>query len=137
MSDQSLSQLLKSHQQRQLERKRENEQLRKETAATVNELTDSLNDHLNEGVSEVFVRQKELEQASRKLSTQTTKYAKQTKQWLTLVDEFNTALKELGDIKNWATVMENDMRTVMSTLEFVHQGNNNSSNHNNDHEEQH
>ncbi|KAI8147559.1 biogenesis of lysosome-related organelles complex-1 subunit 1 [Fennellomyces sp. T-0311] len=122
MSEQSLAQLLKTHQQRQAERKRENDQLRKEAVATVNELTDSLNDHLNEGVSEVFVRQKDLEQASRKLSTQTTKYTKQTKQWLTLVDEFNTALKELGDVKNWAGVMENDMKTIMTTLEFVHQG---------------
>ena len=38
------------------------------------------------------------------------------------MDEFNTALKELGDVKNWASVMEKDMRTIMSTLEFVHQG---------------
>ncbi|KAI7858142.1 biogenesis of lysosome-related organelles complex-1 subunit 1 [Circinella umbellata] len=136
MSEQSLAQLLKSHQQRQSERKRENEQLRKEAVTTVNELTDSLNDHLNEGVSEVFVRQKELEQASRKLSTQTTKYTKQTKQWLTLVDEFNTALKELGDVKNWATVMENDMRTIMSTLEFVHQGNSSSNINNNNQQQQ-
>lgn len=31
-------------------------------------------------------------------------------------------MKELGDVKNWAEIMEHDMRSVMSTLEFVHQG---------------
>ncbi|KAI9317053.1 general control of amino acid synthesis-like protein [Dichotomocladium elegans] len=122
MSDQSIAQLLRAHQERQADRKRENDKLRKEAVSAVNELTDSLNAHLNEGVSDIFARQKELEQESRRLATQTAKYAKQTKQWLTLVDEFNTALKELGDVRNWAEVMEHDMRTIMTTLEFVHQG---------------
>ncbi|KAJ8662508.1 hypothetical protein O0I10_001468 [Lichtheimia ornata] len=122
MSDASLAQLLKAHQQRQSERKRENDQLRKDAVGAVNELTDSLNTHLNEGVSEVFTRQKELESESRKLANQTAKYTKQTKQWLSLVDDFNTALKELGDVRNWAETMEHDMRTIMATLEFVHQG---------------
>lgn len=67
MSDASLAQLLKAHQQRQAERKRENgtygnyidaqelvaycwvDQLRKDAVNAVNELTDSLNTHLNEG----------------------------------------------------------------------------------------
>lgn len=31
-------------------------------------------------------------------------------------------IQELGDVRNWAEVMEHDMKTVMSTLEFVHQG---------------
>ncbi|ORZ00147.1 biogenesis of lysosome-related organelles complex 1 subunit 1-like protein [Syncephalastrum racemosum] len=122
MSDPSLSQLLKAHNQKQADRKRQSDQLRKDALTAVNDLTDCLNDHLNEGVAEIFSQQKELEQQSRKLANQTSKYSKQTKQWLTLVDEFNTALKELGDVRNWAEIMEHDMRTVMATLEFVHQG---------------
>ncbi|CAO3586386.1 unnamed protein product [Absidia cylindrospora] len=37
-------------------------------------------------------------------------------------NDFNDALKELGDVKNWAEVMEQDMKAVMTTLEFVYQG---------------
>lgn len=75
-------------------------------------------------MSEIFAKQKELEQQSKRLATQVTKYINQTQQWLSLVDNFNHSLKELGDVKNWAQIMEHDMKTVMTTLEFVHQGNN-------------
>ncbi|KAF7722749.1 Bioproteinsis of lysosome- organelles complex 1 subunit 1 [Apophysomyces ossiformis] len=73
-------------------------------------------------INDVITRQKVLEQELRGLVDQTARYTRQTKQWLSLVDNFNSALKEIGDIENWATVMEHDMRTIMSTLEFVHQG---------------
>ncbi|KAG2237501.1 biogenesis of lysosome-related organelles complex 1 subunit 1-like protein [Thamnidium elegans] len=121
MSD-SLSQLLRNHNQQQAEVKRQNEQLKKNAVQSTNELTDSLTEYVNEGVTEIFSKQKELEQLSRKLANQTTRYANQTQQWLTLVDSFNMSLKELGDIRNWAEVMEHDMKTIMSTLEFAHQG---------------
>ncbi|KAI8079561.1 biogenesis of lysosome-related organelles complex 1 subunit 1, partial [Gilbertella persicaria] len=121
MSD-SLSSLLKAHNEKQAETKRHNEQLKKNAIQSVNELTDSLTEYVNEGVNEIFSKQKELEQQSRKLANQTTRYASQTQQWLTLVDNFNMSLKELGDVKNWAEIMEHDMKTIMSTLEFVHQG---------------
>ncbi|EPB85709.1 hypothetical protein HMPREF1544_07535, partial [Mucor circinelloides 1006PhL] len=119
----SLSQLLKSHNQKQSEAKKQNEQLKKTAIQTTNELTDSITEYVNDRVTEIFSRQKELEQQSRRLANQTTKYANQTQQWLTLVDDFNMSLKELGDVRNWAEIMEHDMKTIMATLEFVHQGN--------------
>ncbi|GAN08926.1 GCN5-like 1 domain-containing protein [Mucor ambiguus] len=136
----SLSQLLKSHNQKQNEARKQNEQLKNNAIQSTNELTDSITEYVNDGVTEIFSRQKELEQQSRKLANQTTKYANQTQQWLTLVDDFNMSLKvitgsthtqgttdhgviqELGDVRNWAEIMEHDMKTIMSTLEFVHQG---------------
>lgn len=39
------------------------------------------------------MKQKEIEQESRKLSNQTSRYAKQTKQWIQTIDSFNSALK--------------------------------------------
>ncbi|KAI8089644.1 biogenesis of lysosome-related organelles complex 1 subunit 1 [Halteromyces radiatus] len=119
----SLAQLLKNHHQKQAESKRQNDQLRKEALNTTHTLTDTVSDHVNQGVSTMFAKQKALEQASKELATQTSRYTKQTKQWLTLVDDFNDALKELGDVKNWTQVMEQDMKTVMATLDFVYQGN--------------
>ncbi|RUS22142.1 GCN5-like protein 1-domain-containing protein [Endogone sp. FLAS-F59071] len=137
----SLAQLLKTHTQKQANTKRQNEQLRKDAAIAVNQLTDSLTETLNERISEVFTRQKEIEIEARKLSAQTTRYAKQTKQWLNMIEGFNAALKvrgeppwrrgiwrgsatcmEIGDVQNWATIVETDMREVMATLEFVHRG---------------
>ncbi|CAO3694082.1 unnamed protein product [Umbelopsis ramanniana] len=118
----SLSQLLKSHQKKQADIKRQNGQLCKDATTAASELNDTLTNTINERISEVFVKQKEIEQESRKLSNQTSRYAKQTKQWIQTIDSFNSALKELGDVQNWAEVMESDMRAVMATLELVHKG---------------
>ncbi|SAM04238.1 hypothetical protein [Absidia glauca] len=118
----SLSQLVKAHQQKQVESRRHNDQLRKDALATTHALNDTLSDNINQGVSTMFAKQKALEQESRELAQHTARYTKQTKQWLQLVDDFNDALKELGDVQHWAQVMEQDMRAVMTTLDFVYQG---------------
>ncbi|KAI8074000.1 biogenesis of lysosomal organelles complex-1, subunit 1 [Gongronella butleri] len=118
----SLSQLLKDHQQKQADARRTNERLRRDVVDATTTLTDTLTDHVNQGVSTLFAKQKQLEKEAKALADQTAAYDKQTKQWVALVDDFNDALKELGDVKHWAQVMEQDMRAVMATLEFVHDG---------------
>ncbi|CAI2186786.1 13250_t:CDS:2 [Funneliformis geosporum] len=101
-----LSRLVREHNQKQQVVRRNTEQLRKEAIQAVNEVTDSLSDTLNE----------------RRLSSQSAKYTKQTKQWLNMLEGFNSALKELGDVQNWAEIIEKDMREIAMTMEFVHKG---------------
>lgn len=49
-----------------------------------------------------------------------TNFAKQTQQWLQLIDNFSSALKELGDVENWARSIESDMQVIQSTLEIAY-----------------
>ena len=44
-------------------------------------------------MSEGFTNQKQLEVEAKNLQTQSAKYAKQTSQWLSMIDSFNNALK--------------------------------------------
>ncbi|CAI2186930.1 18206_t:CDS:2 [Funneliformis geosporum] len=117
-----LSRLVREHNQKQQVVRRNTEQLRKEAIQAVNEVTDSLSDTLNERVSAVFKTQREIESEARRLSSQSAKYTKQTKQWLNMLEGFNSALKELGDVQNWAEIIEKDMREIAMTMEFVHKG---------------
>lgn len=39
---------------------------------------------------------------------------------MTLIDGFSAALKELGDIENWARAIENDMKSVTGILEVAY-----------------
>ncbi|CAG8700680.1 20718_t:CDS:2 [Cetraspora pellucida] len=118
-----LSRLVREHNQKQQAIRRNNEQLRKEATQAVGELTDCLADTLNERhvqVTSIFKTQREIEAEARRLSAQSAKFTKQTKQWLNMLDGFNSALKELGDVQNWAEVIERDMKEIAMTLEFVH-----------------
>lgn len=47
------------------------------------------------------------------------KFSKQTTQWVQMIEGFNTALKELGDIDNWVKTIERDMATIATSLEYV------------------
>lgn len=37
---------------------------------------------------------------------------------------FNESLKQLGDVENWAKVIENDMQEISSILEYVYKSSN-------------
>lgn len=42
---------------------------------------------------------------------------RQVNRWMLQYDEFNEALKELGDVVNWANVIESDMRFICKSLD--------------------
>lgn len=69
------------------------EQKRKEAVAAVTVVTNSLLDSVNTGVAHVFSNQRKLEGETQVLQQQTKRFAKQTSQWLQLIDNFNGALK--------------------------------------------
>jgi len=118
-----LSSLVKEHQARQSVRKEEQEVKRKEALEAGTELTNALVDHLNVGVAQAYLNQKRLDSEAKQLHLNATNFAKQTQSWLGLIETFNTSLKELGDVENWAKTIESDMRAISSTLEYTYKVN--------------
>ncbi|NP_001017271.1 biogenesis of lysosome-related organelles complex 1 subunit 1 isoform 2 [Xenopus tropicalis] len=88
-----LSRLLKEHQGKQTERKEAQEKRRKDAIAAATTLTEALVDHLNVGVAQAYVNQRKLDHEVKTLQTQAAQFAKQTTQWISLVENFNQALK--------------------------------------------
>ncbi|XP_062893826.1 biogenesis of lysosome-related organelles complex 1 subunit 1 isoform X2 [Mobula hypostoma] len=88
-----LSRLLKDHQAKQNERKELQEKRRREAVAAATRLTEALVDHLNVGVAQAYVNQRKLDNEVKTLQIQAAQFAKQTQQWLGMVDNFNQALK--------------------------------------------
>jgi len=114
--------MLKEHQQKQQIRKAEQERCKKEAVAAATALTHALVDHLNSGVAQAYVNQKKLDTETKLLHANAAHFAKQTTLWLKLVEDFNTSLKEIGDVENWAKSIEMDMRTISSALEYAYKG---------------
>lgn len=115
-----LSSLVKDHQQKQVLKKEIQEVKRKEACAAASDLTQALVDHLNVGVAQAYLNQKKLDAEAKQLHISATNFAKQTQQWLTLVESFSGALKELGDVENWAKTIEGDVRTITTALEIAY-----------------
>uniref|UniRef100_G3NQY9 Biogenesis of lysosome-related organelles complex 1 subunit 1 n=1 Tax=Gasterosteus aculeatus TaxID=69293 RepID=G3NQY9_GASAC len=120
-----LSRLLKEHQAKQNERKEQQactERRRREAISAATCLTEALVDHLNVGVAQAYVNQRKLDHEVKTLQVQASQFSKQTSQWISMVEGFNQALKEIGDVENWARSIEMDMRTIATALEYVHKG---------------
>lgn len=55
----------------------------------------------------------------KELAEQTAALAKQSAQWQKLVDTSTKKLNEIGDIQNWAEMIERDMLVLEETLRLV------------------
>ncbi|KAJ8926287.1 hypothetical protein NQ314_021346 [Rhamnusium bicolor] len=115
-----LSSMVKEHQTKQITKKEAQETKRKEACAAASDLTQALVDHLNVGVAQAYLNQKKLDAEAKQLHINATNFSKQTQQWLNLVESFSSALKELGDVENWAKTIEGDIRTITTALEIVY-----------------
>ncbi|KND03776.1 uncharacterized protein SPPG_01233 [Spizellomyces punctatus DAOM BR117] len=115
-----LSRTLKDHQVKQVNDKLSSEHLQRDATLGVTALTDCLADTLNVRVASAFKNQRDIEVEAKKLSAATAQHGRQSRQWLTLVNDFNAALKELGDIQSWSSVIERDLRDVCLTYERAH-----------------
>ncbi|MEE6471392.1 hypothetical protein FKM82_009258 [Ascaphus truei] len=85
-------------------------------------LSDSLIVFFQPSVAQAYVNQRKLDHEVKTLQTQAAQFAKQTTQWISLVENFNQALKEIGDVENWARSIEKDMRIIATALEYVYKG---------------
>ncbi|KAJ2713037.1 hypothetical protein H4R19_002449 [Coemansia spiralis] len=116
----SLSELVREHQGAQQEQRRQTEQLRKAAARDIGELCDAATTTLSAQLSAVLDSQREIEALARDCAQLVQQHVRSTTKWTKLVDQFSTALKELGDVQNWAQVIERDMLDIAATLEVVH-----------------
>mmetsp|Transcript_10328 Transcript_10328/g.28990 ORF Transcript_10328/g.28990 Transcript_10328/m.28990 type:complete len:129 (+) Transcript_10328:176-562(+) len=117
-----LARMQKEHLEREASHRRDCERKRRIANESVGKLSDAMMESVNDGVSQIFSNQRRIEDESQKLRAQSARFAKQTSLWLQSMEKFYDSFKELGDVENWASIVEQDMRTVTTILEIVHKG---------------
>ncbi|KAI2810175.1 biogenesis of lysosome- organelles complex 1 subunit 1 [Blomia tropicalis] len=115
-----LSSMLKEHQLKQIKKREEIEQKRNAAiGSSVNFATAAVT-HLNDGVAQTYLNQRKLDSEAKQLVANIDQFSRSINQWVTLMNNFNDSLKQLGDVENWAKCIENDMNEVSSILEYVY-----------------
>lgn len=67
-----------------------------------------------------YINQKRLDAEAKNLHVAANNFSKQTQQWLNLIDNFSSSLKELGDVENWSRTIEKDMHSITAALEVAY-----------------
>ena len=77
-----------------------------------------------QSVAKTYINQRKLDSEAKQLVQNVSQFERSVNQWLTLMSSFNKAVKQLGDVQNWAKAIEHDMRTVSSALEYTYKSGN-------------
>jgi hypothetical protein len=98
------------------------ERRKQDAIAAVGEATGAAMDAINGGAATVWHNQQQLEAEARLLHQQAQRLSKQSAQWAQSYQGFHQALKDLGDVENWAKAIESDMAFIHSSLDALHHG---------------
>ncbi|CAF1204468.1 unnamed protein product [Didymodactylos carnosus] len=112
--------IYRQHSERTANLKQKQEKTRKEFLNSSDQFTRHVIDRLNDDVAECYVNEKKIDTATKQLTNQSTVLVKQSQAWIQLIDQFTTAVKELGDVENWSKIIEKECLTITSALTNVH-----------------
>eukprot|EP01060_Flectonema_neradi_P030400 TRINITY_DN440_c1_g2_i1.p1 TRINITY_DN440_c1_g2~~TRINITY_DN440_c1_g2_i1.p1 ORF type:complete len:141 (+),score=38.45 TRINITY_DN440_c1_g2_i1:69-491(+) len=113
----SISQLVKKHKESRDQERAATDKKIKEVMGLVPGVSAALVENVNKDVLDVFTNQHLLEVEGKELQSQSEKFLKQSQTWMNIFENFNQSLKELGDMSNWATVIEADARETVIALD--------------------
>ena len=116
-----MNKLVKEHAAERAAAKREQEKLKEQVAALVPEVTSGMLDSVNKDVAQAFLQEKQLESEIQALQRETNTFVKRSNEWLTLVGELNSSLKQLGEMESWSRALEGDMADILERLEYLRQ----------------
>ncbi len=117
-----LSRIVKDHQEKQALFRGQQDKRRKAALIAVQKCSNAMVDSLNSSVEKAYDNQRKLDSEAKALQSHSSRYIKQTTQWLNLVEGFHKNLKGLGDLEQWAKTIESDMQVIVCNLEYAYRG---------------
>lgn len=112
----TLSQLIKEHNAIQAQQREENERRKKAAKQSMNQLTNELVHVTNDSIGQIFRNQQALGSETKLLLHQSQQFTKNSQSWIQSFQQLNNALKELGDIDNWANHLSADVDEIVEQV---------------------
>ena len=115
----TLASLTRHHRAKAAALKVQNEEKYKAMCGSATKASAALVDSTNKDAFAVFNAEQHIESQIKDLSAQTEQFQKKLHQWGLLFSRFDAAMKEMGDLNNWAVMIENDVQDTVTILDEV------------------
>ncbi|MCO5571026.1 hypothetical protein L7F22_024757 [Adiantum nelumboides] len=115
----ALTSMMQEHAHRRSQAKERAEKAKQDALAAAIVVAKLLVGTLNGDVHKSFQDEKQIASEAQALAATVQRFAKQTKQWTTMVNEFDMALKEIGDFENWITTIEYDCESIANAIRHI------------------
>lgn len=112
--------IIKDDQFLRKDRYRRAEDVRQTLNQELHTLGSSVDLELRDRITNIHSNAAALDNQSKTLRNRTNQLAKTTKQWGGMADSARGKLKEIGDIQNWAEMIEHDLALIEETMRIVH-----------------
>ncbi|KAL4442190.1 hypothetical protein ABPG74_009208 [Tetrahymena malaccensis] len=109
--------ILKEYEKSKKTVEKENELLKKEIKLLSENITKKVLIGVNSDVQVLHSNQKIIEKETKELKSEVSKFYKEVQTWTALYDDLNGALKELGDVVNWAGIVEKEFKIIVDKME--------------------
>ncbi|KAJ5513592.1 GCN5-like 1 [Penicillium fimorum] len=90
--------------------------------ATLHSVGTNLEAPLRDRAANIQSNAAALERQEAELAENTQRLARQNQQWVGLADETREGLKEIGDVQNWAEMIERDLLALEDMMDNVEKG---------------
>ncbi|KAF8291922.1 putative GCN5-like protein [Trypanosoma cruzi] len=109
--------LIRAHRERQAELRAVGSRAWEEVRQHAQAACDAVTDSANAEVFAAFARERKIEMELKAIAARSSQLQRQMTAWATLFGKFNTELKEMGDLSNWARRIEEDLSETVHLLE--------------------
>ncbi|KAF3389633.1 hypothetical protein F1880_003940 [Penicillium rolfsii] len=90
--------------------------------ATLHSVGTNLEQPLRDRAATITANEAALQRQEAELAEHTARLAKQNASWAGLADETREGLKEIGDVQNWAEMIERDLLVLEEMMDGVERG---------------
>jgi len=113
--------MLKNHRRNRDDHSNEIEKKRQAAIKALHHFNKIYLDRANRNVTKAYNNQRKLHRDVRKLKNESDRFMKISQLWMTDLNKFQEALKELGDLGSWSDVIEKDLNEIYQDLSGTNQ----------------
>ena len=110
---------IEAYKQIRVQQNTERKQLREEWLESVSELCTTMLHDVRSGVAKIYTNQKKIKDATLELQQASAQFNQKIEKWIKKYNSLNSSLRGLGDIRDWAQAMKNDLQQINDNLEEI------------------